>query len=65
MDQNKVSEPYHRHRRFDFPGSATADILKLFSEIDGVINGEGELPFSQLVSGLFLIIREKASKLEQ
>jgi hypothetical protein len=46
MDQNKVSEPYHRHRRFDFPGSATADTLKLFSEIDGVINAEGELPFN-------------------
>ena len=33
-------------------GSATGDFFKLFPEVDAVINGEGELPFSQLIAYL-------------
>ncbi len=35
-----------------FSGSATGDFFKLFPEVDAVINGEGELPFSQLIAYL-------------
>ena len=35
-----------------FSGSATGDFFKLFPEVDAVINGEGELPFSQLIACL-------------
>lgn len=35
-----------------FSGSATGDFFKLFPEVDAVINGEGELPFSQLIAHL-------------
>ncbi len=32
-----------------FSGSTTGELFKLFPEVDAVINGEGELPFSQLI----------------
>ncbi len=35
-----------------FSGSTTGDLFKLFPEVDAVINGEGELPFSQLIDCL-------------
>ena len=35
-----------------FSGSATGDFFKLFPEVDAVINGEGELPFRQLIDCL-------------
>jgi ribosomal peptide maturation radical SAM protein 1 len=35
-----------------FSESTTGDFFKLFPEVDVVINGEGELPFSQLVAYL-------------
>ena len=35
-----------------FSGSTTRDFFKLFPEVDAVINGEGELPFSQLIAYL-------------
>jgi ribosomal peptide maturation radical SAM protein 1 len=35
-----------------FSGSTTGELFKLFPEVDAVINGEGELPFSQLITGL-------------
>ena len=35
-----------------FSGSTTRDFFKLFPEVDAVINGEGELPFSQLIACL-------------
>jgi ribosomal peptide maturation radical SAM protein 1 len=35
-----------------FSGSTTGDFFKLFPEVDAVINGEGELPFSQLIACL-------------
>ena len=35
-----------------FSGTTTADFFKLFPEVDAVINGEGELPFSQLIAYL-------------
>ena len=35
-----------------FSGSATDDFFKLFPEVDAVINGEGELPFTQLIDYL-------------
>ena len=35
-----------------FSGSTTGELFKLFPEIDAVINGEGELPFSQLITCL-------------
>jgi ribosomal peptide maturation radical SAM protein 1 len=35
-----------------FSGSATGGFFELFPEVDAVINGEGELPFSQLIDCL-------------
>jgi len=35
-----------------FSGPATHDFLRLFPAVDAVINGEGELPFSQLIGCL-------------
>ena len=35
-----------------FSGSATRNFFKLFPAVDAVINGEGELPFSQLIACL-------------
>ena len=35
-----------------FSGSTTGELFKLFPEVDAVINGEGELPFSQLITCL-------------
>jgi len=35
-----------------FSGSTTGDFFKLFPEVDAVVNGEGELPFSQLIDCL-------------
>jgi ribosomal peptide maturation radical SAM protein 1 len=35
-----------------FSGSATGNFFKLFPAVDAVINGEGELPFSQLIAYL-------------
>jgi hypothetical protein len=35
-----------------FSGSTTEGFFKLFPEVDAVINGEGELPFSQLITCL-------------
>jgi ribosomal peptide maturation radical SAM protein 1 len=35
-----------------FSGSTTADFFKLFPEVDAIINGEGELPLSQLIAHL-------------
>ena len=35
-----------------FSGSTTGNFFKLFPEVDAVINGEGELPFSQLIDCL-------------
>jgi ribosomal peptide maturation radical SAM protein 1 len=35
-----------------FSGSTTGNFFKLFPKVDAVINGEGELPFSQLIDFL-------------
>jgi len=35
-----------------FSGSTAERFFKLFPEVNAVINGEGELPFSQLITGL-------------
>ncbi len=35
-----------------FSGSTTADFFNLFPEVDAVINGEGELPLTQLIDSL-------------
>jgi ribosomal peptide maturation radical SAM protein 1 len=35
-----------------FSGSTTGNFFKLFPAVDAVINGEGELPFSQLIAHL-------------
>jgi ribosomal peptide maturation radical SAM protein 1 len=35
-----------------FSGTTTAEFFKLFPEVDAVINGEGELPLSQLIGNL-------------
>jgi len=35
-----------------FSGTTTAEFFKLFPEVDAVINGEGELPLSQLIGHL-------------